>query len=363
MSREIEYHILKGHTASVNALAFFASDSKVISTGDDNILCGWSIKDKSCDFKLRGHDAPIKSCTACRHSNRIVSGSWDRTAKLWDGEKKQCLWTFQLNSMVLHVCLDETATKLSVCCDDKTTTIFDLNSYQEIATITGHACSVTCSNILGNTLATGSMDKTVRVSDLRTNTCLLKLTGHQGVVSSVNFSLDHFKLASASWDKTIRVWDLHAGTFRSQGPKVMYEHEGCVSSCEFVCDNKKIVSAGFDKQVIIWDAMQYKQNHKIRAHGSWINDARMSQDGTWLATASKDRTIRLWNVADTDKLPVVLYNKLEMGYKFKECDSCSTTFKVEETDLIEVGEAITKCVYCRMRMKETLRSESSELTI
>eukprot|EP00116_Pleurobrachia_bachei_P014601 sb/3474863/ len=98
--------------------------------------------------------------------------------------------------------------------------------------------------------------------------------------------------------------------------------------------------------------MATKKRHQIRAHGSWINGVAMSRDSKWLLTCSKDRTIRMWNVSDADKMPVVLHNKLSMGYKYTECTDCSRTFKVEQRDLIETGEELTQCVYCRMPARD-----------
>jgi WD40 repeat protein len=60
----------------------------------------------------------------------------------------------------------------------------------------------------GDTLASGSDDKTIRVWDRDTNKQLGEgLTGHTDVVSSVAFSPDGRTLASGSNDKTIRVWE------------------------------------------------------------------------------------------------------------------------------------------------------------
>ena len=71
----------------------------------------------------------------------------------------------------------------------------------------------------------------------------------------------------------------------------------------------------------------------------------------------------MWNVENADKMPVVLHNKLSMGYKFQECMECQRTFKVEKRDLIEVGEEYTRCVYCRMPGRPTHRLSQQDLAI
>lgn len=363
MTKELDVHVLKSHTGAVNAVSFFDNDKKFVSAGDDSCLIGWSVDDKRCIFKLKGHEAPVKACSASLSGLKIVSGSWDRTVRIWDGCSTNCLWTLQHEALVLGVSFSEETSLITVCCDDKSTKVWDMRTYENVMTFTGHSNSVTCCAQNEFTVATGSLDKTIRLSDMRTGSTLLLLTGHTSAVSAVDISSDGFKLCSGSWDKTVRVWDVHAGTYRTQGPKVMYEHEGCVSSCKFAVDNKKIVSGGFDKTVIIWDALATKKRHKIRAHGSWINDIAMTAEGKWLLSCSKDRTIRMWNVENADKMPVVLHNKLSMGYKFQECVDCQRTFKVEKRDLIEVGEEYIRCVYCRMPTRSYHRLSEHDLAI
>ena len=363
MNKELEFHVLKSHTAAVNAVSFFDNDQKFVAAGDDCCLSGWNVDERRCIFKLKGHEAPVKACAASQTSSKIVSGSWDRTVRIWDGSTTNCLWTLQHEALVLGVSFSEESSLITVCCDDKLTKVWDMRTFNNVITLSGHENSVTCCAQNNFTLATGSLDKTVRLSDMRSGNTLLSLTGHTSAVSAVDISSDGYKLCSGSWDKTVRVWDVHAGTYRTQGPRVMYEHEGCVSSCKFVEDNQKIVSAGFDKTVIIWDALATKKRHQIRAHSSWINDIAMTADGKWLLSCSKDRTIRMWNVENADKMPVVLHNKLSMGYKFQECMECQRTFKVEKRDLIEVGEEYTRCVYCRMPGRPTHRLSQQDLAI
>lgn len=348
MNKEIDFHVLKAHTSAVNAVSFFENDQKFISAGDDYNVCGWDINDKKCIFKLKGHEASVKCCGTTRTGSLIVSGSWDRTVRIWDGATTNCMWTLPHDALVLGLSFCEEKSLLSVCCDDKVTKVWDMKTFQNVMTLTGHTNSVSCCAQNDYTLATGSFDKTIRINDLRTGGTLLHLTGHRSAVSAIDISSDGFKLCSGSWDKSVRVWDVHAGTYRTQGPKVMYEHEGCISSCKFGMQNKKIVSSGYDKTIIIWDALATKKRHKIRAHASWINDVAMAENGSVLLSCSKDRTIRLWDMTQADKMQVVLHNKLSMGYKFQECEDCARTFKVEKRDLIEVGEEYSRCVYCRM---------------
>jgi WD40 repeat protein len=56
-------------------------------------------------------------------------------------------------------------------------------------------------------LATGSVDRTVKLWDAATGQELLTFKGHADQVNSVAFSPDGKRLATGSWDHTVKLWD------------------------------------------------------------------------------------------------------------------------------------------------------------
>jgi eukaryotic-like serine/threonine-protein kinase len=59
----------------------------------------------------------------------------------------------------------------------------------------------------GNTIATGSTDRTLKTWDLQTGRLLRSLNGHSDWVLALTFDSTGQSLVSGSKDKTIKVWD------------------------------------------------------------------------------------------------------------------------------------------------------------
>lgn len=127
--------------------------------------------------------------------------------------------------------------------------------------------------------------------------CLLTLTGHSGWVNSVAFSPDGQTLASGSQDKTIIIWDLVAGKMlRTLGNRFLgleVGHTASVSSVIFSRDSKTLISGGNDKTIKIWNVSAGTFFRPLTEHSNWVTSLAMSADGQILASGSLDKTAQV----------------------------------------------------------------------
>ncbi|MER5215720.1 WD40 repeat domain-containing protein [Streptomyces sp. NPDC002838] len=157
----------------------------------------------------------------------------------------------------------------------------------------------------GETLATASYDRTVRLWDVsdpsRPRPLGKPLTGHTSWVSSAVFSPDGRTLASAADDGTVRLWDVRDPRHpRPLGPPLT-GHDGTIYLVAFSPDGRTLASAGEDRTVRLWDVAAPDRPKAIGAltgHTAAVRSVAFSPDGRTLATGGDDDTVRLWNVAE-----------------------------------------------------------------
>jgi WD40 repeat protein len=113
---------------------------------------------------------------------------------------------------------------------------------------------------------------------------------HASVIRSIFFDVGNQKLISASADGTAKVWLL-----TSNAPSLVLPHDGPVYHAEFSPDGSRIATASFDRTARLWDTATGHPIGERLNHRDAVNKVRFSPDGRWVITASDDQTARLWD--------------------------------------------------------------------
>ena len=230
--------------------------------------------------------------TVCFNSDgtRILSGSYDKTVKLWDVETGSCIQTFEGHT--------DSVSSVSFSVDDKLV-LSGSGDGVKIWDISSGACILddfdkqkyivnsVCFSPDGKLALSGGEDHTVKLWDLSTGNFIRLFAGHTREVNSVCFSPDGNFVLSGSQDDTVRLWHVSTGELI----RFFEGFRGCISP-----DGKTVMTGSRDNTVKLWELATGRCIHSYFGHTGKVNTVCFNADGTQILSGSDDYTIKLWNI-------------------------------------------------------------------
>lgn len=209
------------HTQAVDDICFSRDSRTLITSGDDHVAKVWDIasdadggmqgKIRTCKERLtlRGHVKEVESVALSPDETQILTGSEDKTAKLWKMRTGKLLTTFSLQGETWSVAFSPDGRRAAFALLNNTVEIWDIVAHRLIQVLQGHTNWVVAVAFSrdGRRIVTGGRDSTARVWDVESGRELLTLKGHQRQVIGVAFSPDGNQIATSSQDGTLRLWN------------------------------------------------------------------------------------------------------------------------------------------------------------
>ncbi|GAW23976.1 hypothetical protein ANO14919_135550 [Xylariales sp. No.14919] len=327
-----------GAESSLLSRARFSSDESLLawSTTKHEIFV-WNIEKAKVCHQLTGHCHYVRDISFSPDSGLLASCSEDSTVRIWDTKTGEMLNKLSLSGKKeegLSVSFSPDGLRLACGSGGRdgghmylwkaVPSALGVKSYEEERVFLGHTQTVTAIRFSrdGRHILSSSWDDTLRIwqvdrlkvgvtaKDTTESSQEQSATGsqeppqtvlecHSDTVSLVALSPNGTTVASASYsgDK-IMLWDVDKGTpLRT----LAGGHTGDICSLAFSQDGNTLLSASRDRTIGIWNLRAGKMVCRLTGHTDSVEDAIFSPNGHYVASASYDSTVRVWDVTDSLK--------------------------------------------------------------
>uniref|UniRef100_A0A0N5BFC0 WD_REPEATS_REGION domain-containing protein n=1 Tax=Strongyloides papillosus TaxID=174720 RepID=A0A0N5BFC0_STREA len=329
---------LPGHGEPVISVQFSPDGNNLASGSGDKTVRMWDVLTEMPKYTLTSHKHWVLCISWSPNGRKLASACKNGQICLWNPDNGKQIgpilsghkqWINSLSWQPAHV--DPESRLLASSGKDNTIRIWDTILFQTVRVLSGHTASVTCVKWGGEGLIySSSQDRTIKVWRSSDGVLCKTLTGHAHWVNTLALNTDyvlrtgpfdlknecrvnsdseiknvalerynsikgpgHEKLVSGSDDFTLFLWEPYDNK-KSIGR--MTGHQQLINQVLFSPDSRYIASASFDKSIKIWDGKTGKYITSLKGHVQAVYQISWSADSRLLVSGSADSTLKVWNM-------------------------------------------------------------------
>ncbi|RNA03394.1 notchless-like protein [Brachionus plicatilis] len=310
---------IEGHTEAVISVAFSPDGKQLASGSGDTTVRFWDLTTETPLYQCSGHKNWVLCVAWSPDGQKLASADKNSNIMIWNPETgKQFGKTLcQHRQWITYLCwkpfhLDEECRYLASSSKDSTIKIWDTIMSTCIRSLSSHTQSVTCVKWGGKGLLySSSQDRTIKVWRADDGVMCRNLDGHGHWVNTLALNSDYILRTGAFDPKDATLIRTNSNMPRAElKEKALKRYKKY-----FDVETEKLVSGSDDFTMILWNPEVDKKNIcRMTGHQQLINDVRFSPDTRLIASASFDKSIKLWD-GKTGKFIATLRGHVQSVYQ------------------------------------------------
>jgi WD40 repeat protein len=291
----------KGHTDWVMSVAFDSAGNRIVTGSNDRTARIWNWRATNCVAVLR-HNGKVNMAGFGAGDSRVITASADGTARIWDPSNGNRLADpMQHNSPVLMAAFSSIngLTRVVSRCADNTVHIWGWDAANVFPI--GEPLQHGKNNRLYDAVLTGVAGSKIATCGAEgfglwniTPSSTGRILQCRSKVWSARFSPDSKEIITASTDA--RVWNPEATEVESKTLGQRNDGGMSIRDVEFDPKGNRIVTSGPNDIANVWDAHSHELLGTLTGHTKYIRMAKFNSAGNRIVTASLDGTARIFNL-------------------------------------------------------------------
>jgi len=308
---------LKGHFDKVYSLMWsFDKDAKrLVSASQDGRLLFWNAISTNKIGSISLRSSWVMTCAYSPSSNLVASGGLDNVCTIYKVDnppfkthESKVYKDLNFHEGYISSCRFIDDTKIVTGSGDSKAVLWDIEKAAPICIFKGHLADVACVAVpialpgyqnqgpaqSPSTFLSSACDNTAKLWDFRANQgkSVMTFLGHESDVNSIEYFPDGNAFVTGSDDSTCRLFDLRAlRQLQKYGdPKIL-----CGISSVACSTSGRFIFGGYDDySCYAWDTLTGEKAAELKSHLNRVSCLGVSRDGYVLATGSWDTNINIW---------------------------------------------------------------------